>query len=179
MLCQENYLPSLFILRILAKQVIILALKGVIDNLCFTELTLWKIEFHWLVWPFGKIRKSRSQAWLSNTGNRSARHHNYGTTMSVKFCVIKTCTHQIHFHLRTQNHYYMYTSKYCLQHNDKYVWQQWLDSFVSCLGCIVSPVSGNCVHTKHYILTPETIYRWTLHIPVPDLWPHTTPQGRI
>ena len=37
----------LSILRILAKQkVIILALKGAIDNLCFTELTLWKIEFH-------------------------------------------------------------------------------------------------------------------------------------
>ena len=49
----------MFILRILAKQkVIILALKGVIDNLCFTKLTLWKIEFHWLVWLLSNIRKS-------------------------------------------------------------------------------------------------------------------------
>ena len=52
-----------------------LVLKGAIGNLCFTELTLWKIEFHGLVWLFGKIRKSQSRAWLSNTGNRSARCH--------------------------------------------------------------------------------------------------------
>ena len=57
------------------QKVIILAVKGVIDNLCFTKLTLWKIEFHGLVWPFDNIRKSRSWAWLSNTGNRSTQHH--------------------------------------------------------------------------------------------------------
>ena len=70
-------------------------------------------------------------------------------------CVIKNNTHQIHFHLRTHKHYCMYTSKHCVlsttQCNDKYVWQQWLDSV-----CIMSEL--HCESSEWQLCTYKTLY---------------------